>query len=72
MFCVSLLDTFLKFICFLLCCTILILSYTQERFRLAEGISEEMAHIVFNKVSRKVIKDTIKNTRLVSTALYYS
>jgi hypothetical protein len=32
----------------------------------------EMANIVFDKVTRKVIKDAIKHARLVSTALYYS
>jgi hypothetical protein len=62
----------LKFICFLLCCTILILSYTNEHFHLVEGVSLEAANNVFDKLARKVIKDTIKHTRLVSTALYYS
>jgi hypothetical protein len=38
----------------------------------AEGGSMEMANIVFDKETRKVIKDAIKHTRLVSTALYYS
>jgi hypothetical protein len=32
----------------------------------------EMANIVFDKVAQKVIKDAIKHTCLVSTALYYS
>jgi hypothetical protein len=57
---------------FFLCCAILILYCTQEHFRLAEDISIEMANIVFDKATRKVIKDTIKHTCLVSTALYYS
>jgi hypothetical protein len=39
---------------------------------LAEGVSIEMANIVFDKAARKVIKDTIKHTYLVSTALYNS
>jgi hypothetical protein len=44
----------------------------QKYFCLAEGISEEMANIVFNKTMHKVIKDAIKHARLVSIALYYS
>jgi hypothetical protein len=72
MFSVSLLAIFLYFTCFLLCCVILILSCTLEYFCWAEGVSIEMANIVFDKVARKVIKDTIKHVRLVSTALYHS
>jgi hypothetical protein len=30
-----------------------------------------MANIVFDKMAQKVIKDAVKYTRLVSTALYY-
>jgi hypothetical protein len=44
----------------------------QEYFRLAEGVSIEMANIVFDKVAQKVINDTVKHARFVSTALYYS
>jgi hypothetical protein len=69
---VSLLATFSNFNCFLLCCAILILSYTQEHFYLAEGVRIEMANIVFDKATRKVIKDAVKHACLVSTALYYS
>jgi hypothetical protein len=72
MFWVSLLPTFYNFNCFLLCCTILILTCTQEYFCLVEGISEEMANIVFNKDMRKVIKDAIRHAHLVSITLYYS
>jgi hypothetical protein len=72
MFCVSLLDIFSNFTCFLLCCTILILSYRQEHFRLVEDVSLESANIVFDKAARKVIKNTVKYARLVSTILYYS
>jgi hypothetical protein len=64
---VSLLATFLNFTCFLLCCTILILSCMQDHFRLAESISIDMANIVFDKVAQKVIKDAIKHARLIST-----
>jgi hypothetical protein len=35
----------------LFCCTVLILSSTQEHFHLAEGIRIEMANIVFNKAA---------------------
>jgi hypothetical protein len=62
---VSLLATFSNFNCFSLCCAILILSYTQEYFCLAKGVSKEMANIVFNKVVHKVIKDAIKYDRFV-------
>jgi uncharacterized membrane protein len=48
---VSLLAMFSNFTYFLLCCTILILSSTQEYFRLAEGVSLETANIVFDKVA---------------------
>jgi hypothetical protein len=62
---VSLLATFSNFNCFLLCCVILTISCTQEHFHLAEGVNLEMANIVFNKATWKVIKDTIKHARLV-------
>jgi hypothetical protein len=71
MFWVSLLAIFSNFTCFLLCCAILILSCTHGHFCLAEGVSLETANIVFNKVARKVIKDTVNHTRLVSSAIYY-
>jgi hypothetical protein len=58
MFWVSLLAIFSDFTCFLLCCTILILSCMQEHFCLAEGISLNAANIVLNKVARKVTKDS--------------
>jgi hypothetical protein len=46
----------LNFNCFLFCCVILILSFTQEHFCLAEGVSKDMTDIVFNKATCKVIK----------------
>jgi hypothetical protein len=52
---VSLLATFSNFTCFLLCCAILIISCKQEHFCLAEDISIEMANIVFDKATQKVI-----------------
>jgi hypothetical protein len=69
MFLVSLLAIFSNFTYFLLCYAILILSHMQEHFWLAEGISLEMANIVFNKAMRKVIKDTVKHAYLVYTSL---
>jgi hypothetical protein len=72
MFWVSLLAIFSSFTCFLVCCTILILSCTQEHFLLMEGVSLEKANIVFDKAEQKVIKDAVKHARLISTALYYS
>jgi hypothetical protein len=51
MFWVSLLATFLNFTCFFLYCAILILSCTHEHFCLVEGISIEMANIVFDKAA---------------------
>jgi hypothetical protein len=56
-----------KFICFLYCSAILILSYTQDHFCLVE-----MANIVFNKAAQKVIKNAVKHACLISTSLYYS
>jgi hypothetical protein len=70
MFWVSLVEVS-NFNCFLLCWAILILSSTHEHFHLAEGISKEMAHIVFNKAARKVIKDAVKHARLVSIFVFY-
>jgi hypothetical protein len=72
MFWVTLLAIFSIFSCILLCWAILILSYMQEHFRLAEGISLESANIIFDKAVWKVIKDAVKHACLVSTALYYS
>jgi hypothetical protein len=68
MFWVSLLATFSNFYCFLLCCTILILSCIHEHFRLVEGVSLEIASIVFDKAAQKVIKDIIKHAHLVLLA----
>jgi hypothetical protein len=39
---------------------------------LAEGVSEDVVNIVFNKAARKVIKDAIKHTRLVSISVFYT
>jgi hypothetical protein len=39
---------------------------------LVEGISEDVANIVFNKAMCKVIKDTVKHARLVSISVFYT
>jgi hypothetical protein len=39
---------------------------------LVEGISEDVANIVFNKATCKVIKDAIKHARLVSISVFYT
>jgi hypothetical protein len=39
---------------------------------LAEGVSEDVAIIVFNKAARKVIKDAVKHTHLVSISVFYT
>jgi hypothetical protein len=44
----------------------------QEHYRLADGVSEEEANLVFNNVARKVIKDAIKHVRCTSVASYYT
>jgi hypothetical protein len=69
---VSLLAIFLNFTCFLLYCAILILFCTQEHFHLVEDISLKTANIIFDKATRKVIKDAVKHARLMSAALYCS
>jgi hypothetical protein len=64
LFWVSLLAIFSDFTYFLLCCATLILSCTHEHFHLAEGVSLEVANIVFDKAVQKVIKDTVKHHAL--------
>jgi hypothetical protein len=51
MFWVSLLAIFSNFTCILLCCTILILSCTQEHFHLVEDVCLESANIALDKVA---------------------
>jgi hypothetical protein len=62
----------LNFNYFLLYWAILILSSTQQHFRLAGDVSEDVANIVFNKAALKVIKDAIKHARLVSISMFYT
>jgi hypothetical protein len=44
----------------------------QEYYRLAEGVSEDEASLVFNNVACKVIKDAFKHARCISVASYYT
>jgi hypothetical protein len=37
-----------------------------------EDVSVEMANIVFDKATQKVINDAVKHAYLVSTTFYYS
>jgi hypothetical protein len=39
---------------------------------LMEGVSEDVANIVFNKVACKVIKDAVKHACLVSIFVFYT
>jgi hypothetical protein len=39
---------------------------------LAEGISEDVASIVFNEAARKVIKDAVKHALLVPISVFYT
>jgi hypothetical protein len=43
----------------------------QEHYRLADGISEDKANLIFNNATQKVIKDAFKNARYISVATYY-
>jgi hypothetical protein len=72
MFCVSLLAIFFNLTCFLICCIILILSYTHDHFHLVEDVSLEMVNIVIDKVTQKMIKDAVKHVCLISTVIDYS
>jgi hypothetical protein len=44
----------------------------QEHYRLADGVSEGQANLVFNNDAWKVIKDTFKHARCISVASYYT
>jgi hypothetical protein len=44
----------------------------QEHYRLADGISEDEANLVFNNATQKVIKDTFKHARCISITSYYT
>jgi hypothetical protein len=50
----------------------LILVCMQEHYRLAEGVSEDKARLIFNNVACKVIKDAFKHARCISVASYYT
>jgi hypothetical protein len=42
----------------------------QEHYRLADGVSEGVANLVFNNVARKLITDAFKHARCISIAFY--
>jgi hypothetical protein len=43
-----------------------------EHYRLAEGVSEDEAGLVFNNVACKVIKDAFKHVHCISITSYYT
>jgi hypothetical protein len=44
----------------------------QKHYRLADGVSEDEANLVFNNATQKLIKDAFKHTRCISVASYYT
>jgi hypothetical protein len=72
MFWVTLVDNFQILIAFLLLHANLILFCIPEYNRLADGISEDEANLIFNNASWKVIKDAFKHARCISIASYYT
>jgi hypothetical protein len=44
----------------------------KEYYRLADGISEDEANLIFNNATQKVIKDAFKHARCISVASYYT
>jgi hypothetical protein len=49
----------------------LILFYIHEHYRLAKGVSEDEASLIFNNVACKVIKDILKHVCCIYFASYY-
>jgi hypothetical protein len=43
----------------------------QELYRLTEGVSEQVASVVFHNSAQKVVKDAIKHARFQSIAYYH-
>jgi hypothetical protein len=50
----------------------LILFCLEEHYRLAEGVSEDKASLIFNNAAHKVIKDAFKHTRCISACEFTS
>jgi hypothetical protein len=44
----------------------------QKYYRLANGVSEDKASLVFNNAAVKVIKDAFKHARYIYVASYYT
>jgi hypothetical protein len=42
-----------------------------EHYRLTEGVSMQVASVVFHNSARKVVKDATKHARFQSIAYYY-
>jgi hypothetical protein len=59
------------FICIFICCANLIVYFVQELCRLAEGVLEDDASLVFNNSAWKVIKDAIQHARCQSFTFHY-
>jgi hypothetical protein len=49
----------------------LLFNCIQKLYRLPEGVSEQVASVVFHNSARKVVKETIKHTRFQSIAYYH-
>jgi hypothetical protein len=44
----------------------------QQHYRLAEGVSEDEARLVFNNAAHKVIKEAFKHAHYISGSSYYT
>jgi hypothetical protein len=44
----------------------------QEHYRLADGVCEDEANLIFNNAAWMVIKDTVKHACCISIATYYT
>jgi hypothetical protein len=50
----------------------LILFCMQEHYRLTDDVTEDEANLMFNNVTRKVIKDAFKHACYIYVASYYT
>jgi hypothetical protein len=50
----------------------LILFCMQKHYRLADGVSEKEANLIFNNAAQKVIKVAFKHVCCISVASYYT
>jgi hypothetical protein len=49
----------------------LLFNCIHELYHLPEGVSEQVAYVVFHNPARKVVKDAIKHARFQSIAYYH-